>query len=762
MPCRYRRFLIAVAAASLSGAACASLFAPPTRLYPSDGAAEDYYGWSVALGAVTAVVGADGDDNERGVDVGAAYVHVRSGGAWTQQAKLVPSDGSPGDAFGFAVALDGDTAVIGAPQAGGGVGAAYVYVRSGSTWSLQKRLAPSDGIPGGYFGFSVSISGDTIVVGAVGDDDRGEGSGSAYVFTRSAGVWSQQQKLTATDGAALDSFGFSVWVNVDTAVISAFGDDDRGLDAGAVYVFTRTGVTWSPQQKLVAADGAAYDGFGYACVVKGSTLAVSAPYDDTPSGSDAGSVYTFVRSGSTWIPEARLTPNDAHASAYFGLGLGMDGDRLVAGATGARAGGIPTGAGYVFSRETGPWRQTSRLLAPDGKAGDELGVFAALYGATALLGGTQSSQSSPGLALLFDTAPTASPSIASVSVSDATRNGAVDVNECAGAFVTLLSGGASVSGVTGSITSLTPGVRTLPAPAAFGTLPALGTLTNGQPLRFYTQPDFVCGTPIVLALTLSTDDGVATLPFQLSTGTHSTQSFSAYGPVSIPDGTTAGASLPLTVSGVTAPVGKVTVAVYVKHPYVGDLRLTLSGPDGTSVTLVDRLPTGGDNFGTDCPASGNDTVFDDASASPITTGLAPFASAYSPVEPLSAFAGKSGGAANGVWTLKAADLAEDDTGTIECWTLNITTVRCADGGGPCEGWAGLAGDLNNDGSVTAADAALALRVYAGASNSSPEVVARGDVAPKPSASLYGYGDGRIDVRDAVRILRSLHGLGTLP
>ena len=150
--------------------------------------------------------------------------------------------------------------MIGAPRDSGNgdrSGSAYVYVRSNGVWSEQQKLTASDGAAYGYFGYSVSIDGDTAVIGAYGDVDNGVYSGSAYVYVRSNGVWSEQQKLTASDGAAGDNFGTSVSIDGDTAVIGAYADEDNGNYSGSAYVFVRSNGVWSEQQKLTASDGAA-------------------------------------------------------------------------------------------------------------------------------------------------------------------------------------------------------------------------------------------------------------------------------------------------------------------------------------------------------------------------------------------------------------------------------------------------------------------------------------------------------------------------
>ena len=207
------------------------------KLLASDGAAGDVFGFEVAVSGDTAVVGAFRDD-DKGTESGSAYVFVRSGTTWTQQAKLLASDGAAGDEFGFSVAVSGDTAVVGAfrdDDKGTESGSAYVFVRSGTTWTQQAKLLASDGRLFDIFGISIAVSGDTVVVGASFDDDNGSASGSAYVFARSGTTWTQQAKLLASDGAFFDTFGTSVAVSGDTAVVGAFRDDDKGTDSGSAW-----------------------------------------------------------------------------------------------------------------------------------------------------------------------------------------------------------------------------------------------------------------------------------------------------------------------------------------------------------------------------------------------------------------------------------------------------------------------------------------------------------------------------------------------
>ncbi|MCP4358663.1 MAG: hypothetical protein GY796_11650, partial [Chloroflexi bacterium] len=357
------------------------------KLISSDGAAGDYFGYSVAVSGDTAVIGAYSDDDNGGSS-GSAYVFTRSGTIWSQQQKLTANTGAANDLFGFSVAVDGDTAVIGAYQddnKGTYSGSAYIFTRSGTIWSLQRYLTASDGVAYDLFGHSVAVDGNTAVVGAYRDDDNGSESGSAYVFTRSGTTWSQQQKLTASDGAADDEFGRSVAVDGNTAVISAHRDDDNGSGSGSAYVFTRSGTTWSQQQKLTASDGAAGDWFAWSVAVDSDTAVIGAFLDDD-NGSGSGSVYIFTRSGTTWSQQQKLTASDGAVDDEFGFSVAVDGDTVVIGAYWDDDNGGASGSTYVFTRSGIIWSQRQKLTASDGAGGDWFGVSVAVDGDTAVIG----------------------------------------------------------------------------------------------------------------------------------------------------------------------------------------------------------------------------------------------------------------------------------------------------------------------------------------------------------------------------------------
>ncbi len=309
------------------------------KLTASDGMGQEWFGIAVSISGDTVVIGSVLDE----VESGSAYVFVRSGTTWTEQQKLRASDGVTEDWFGESVTIDGDTAIIASTGHNDSAGAAYVFVRSGTTWTQEQKLTASDTAPSDIFGSAVSISGDTALIGARGNDDVFSASGSAYVFVRSGSTWAEQQKITAGDPIRSAQLGWSVSLDGETALVGAPGD------MGSAYVFVRAGTTWSQQQKLLASDGAADDEFGTGVSLSGDTALVGSPLDDD-GATDTGSAYVFVRAGTTWTEQTKLTDTGLAPGAHFGEGVALDGDTAVAGAWDDFDGGgtVRTGSVYVF------------------------------------------------------------------------------------------------------------------------------------------------------------------------------------------------------------------------------------------------------------------------------------------------------------------------------------------------------------------------------------------------------------------------------
>jgi MYXO-CTERM domain-containing protein len=304
------------------------------KLVALDAGTGDSLGFAVAVSGETIVAGASGDD-DLAFNSGAAYVFTRSGGVWTQQQKLLPPGGAASISFGRAIAIDGDTVVVGAPNdssAAPQAGAATVFVRSSGVWAVQQVLTASDPDSDDSFGWAVAIDGDKIAVGAFSENGPPNNRGAAYVFTRTGSVWTEQQKLLASDGAVDDRFGVAVDIDDSTIVVGAQYDDDGGSDSGAAYVFSYDGTTWTEQQKIVLAAPVAGDEFGNAVAVDGDSLLVAAHRRHGTIWSLAGVVYGYVRTGSTWTLHDPFEAGDAQQGDSFGWSVALDAGTAIIGA----------------------------------------------------------------------------------------------------------------------------------------------------------------------------------------------------------------------------------------------------------------------------------------------------------------------------------------------------------------------------------------------------------------------------------------------
>jgi len=339
------------------------------------------------LGRVAAISGdtfaaaAPFDDASGLTDSGSVYVWVRQGGGWLQQAKLVDSNPAQADRFGTAIALDGDTLMVGVPEDGysgsSQRGSVTVFERQGNgTWLEQQTLTPSDTFGGDKFGSSVGIVGDLCLIGSPRDDDGGTGSsGSVYVFTRTGGTWTQQAKIHASPVSGQREFGNSLALSADgsTVVVGAWLESYDGMgQAGAAYVFAQQGGSWVQQARLTPADADPVDFFGNAVAIDGDTVVVAAYADDILGRTDAGSAYVFTRSGSTWKEQAKLTVPDPAADDLMGFSVAVRGDRAFVGLLQDDLPGIPD-IGSVADFEAPDWSQTWRFSGSDSDASDGFG-----------------------------------------------------------------------------------------------------------------------------------------------------------------------------------------------------------------------------------------------------------------------------------------------------------------------------------------------------------------------------------------------------
>ena len=387
--------LVALALAYIGEASAAS-FDEVAKLTPSDGAASDNFGTSVSSSGDTVVVGTALAES--------AYVFERdNGGAdnWGQVKNLTASDFVAGDRFGASVSISGNTIVVGArlhDAVGSDSGSAYVYERNEGgpdNWGQVKKLIATDGFTGDFFGVSVSISGNTIVVGAHRHDDFGAQSGSAYVFGRDTGGignWGEVKKITAIDAEQDDFFGESVSISGDTIVVGSHADDLAAVgnvNHGSAHVFDRDegGLdNWGEIKKLSNPAPAFDDSFGAEVAISGDTIVVGLA--DDAAGTDSGAAYVFERDNGgldNWGQVKKLTASDAVAFDQFGFAgnLTISGDTIVAGAAGHDDVASSTGAAYVFLRNeggAGNWGQAQKLLASDAVAGDLFGSSVSISG----------------------------------------------------------------------------------------------------------------------------------------------------------------------------------------------------------------------------------------------------------------------------------------------------------------------------------------------------------------------------------------------
>jgi hypothetical protein len=366
--------------------------AQQAKLLASDAEAGDTFGASVSLSddGNTVIVGADGEATG-GSGAGAAYIFTRSGTTWSQQAKLMASDAEAGDDFGDAVSIsgDGNTVIVaadGEDTGGSGAGAAYIFTRSGTTWSQQAKLMASDKQSGDNFGKAVSISnnGNTVIVSANGEDTLYTNAGSAYIFTRSGTTWTQEAKIQASNAANGVGFGDSVSISDDgnTSLVGASGEDTGGLNVGSVYIYTRSGTTWSQEAMIQASDKQSGDSFGKYVSISGdgNTVIVAAEGEDT-GADNAGAAYIFTRSGTTWSQQAKIQASDAEAGDNFGKpSISGDGNTVIVGAIREDTIDTDAGAAYLFTRSGTTWSQEAKIQASDATLQDRFGNSVSISG----------------------------------------------------------------------------------------------------------------------------------------------------------------------------------------------------------------------------------------------------------------------------------------------------------------------------------------------------------------------------------------------
>jgi hypothetical protein len=453
---------------------------PEAYIKAANAEAGDRFGGSVSLSGDTIAVGADREDENSAVIVngatapndngaaesGAVYVYRRAGAAWAREAYIKAANAQAGDNFGISVSLSGDTLAVGgaqedensnvivngttAPNNDGldSSGAVYIYRRTVATWSPEAFIKAANVGAYDWFGYSVSLSGDTLAVGAFSEDenssvivngsappnaDGADSSGAVYVYRRTGGTWAQEAYVKAANPQASDLFGWSVSLDGDTLAVGSRGEDEESTaivngstapnangadDSGAIYVYRRTGVTWAREAYIKAANAQAGDEFGFPFSVSGDTLAVGARQEDENSAvivngttapnangaNDSGAVYVYRRTGTAWAQEAYVKAANVGEGDLFGWSVSLGGNTLAVGASGEDEnstvivngttapnanGASNSGAVYVYRRNGAAWAPEAYIKAANAGAADSFGLSVSLSGDTLAVGARQ-------------------------------------------------------------------------------------------------------------------------------------------------------------------------------------------------------------------------------------------------------------------------------------------------------------------------------------------------------------------------------------
>jgi hypothetical protein len=355
------------------------------KLQAFDSAQFQSFGTAVAADNGWLVVGVR-QDSQIASTAGAAYSYQRSGGAWNFVEKFFSSDIQQGDGFGYSVVMDGATCVIGAtyedPNGVFAAGSVYVFERIGANWIQTQKLGATPAIPNANFGWSIDLDDDRMVVGARGESSRG----AAYVFERSAGVWSQTARLQASDVALFDFFGGAVAVEDNTVFVGSTADGPGATDQGAVYVFEFNGVQWLELAKLHASDPQSLSGFGSKLGVRGGTAFIGAHNHAHAGVGGSGSSYVFGDSGATWSETQELQQHAPGIGLLFGVGIRLSDSFAVIGASRDPNNLSGGGATYLFSRGFAGWSELARMSANDALPSDGFGGALAVDDSTVVVG----------------------------------------------------------------------------------------------------------------------------------------------------------------------------------------------------------------------------------------------------------------------------------------------------------------------------------------------------------------------------------------
>lgn len=289
------------------------------------------FGYAVAMQGERIAIGTDPGTVSANAGV---YTFSAGPAAAVPTGKLVPSNGAADSGFGLAVALDGDRLAVGAPfddDHGRDSGSVYLYEHTAAGWTQTAKLVPADGSPGDQFGTAISLKGDRLAIGARSDDDLGQASGSCYLFDFAGGQWTQSAKLLPPNGRVLDFFGWSVALSSTRLLVGAVGDDEQGLNAGAAYLFESASGSWALVKKLVASDGGNGDGFGSSIALSGKYAVIGA-YGAKQHGLLSGVAYLYERDAGEWTQVGQILERKPGMLHLFGRAVALDGElALVAG-----------------------------------------------------------------------------------------------------------------------------------------------------------------------------------------------------------------------------------------------------------------------------------------------------------------------------------------------------------------------------------------------------------------------------------------------
>ena len=357
-----------------------------TIITASDGQADDMFGHSLSISGNTGVMGTPQDD-DIAENSGAVYIYEKDASdLWHPSAKLTAPGGEAYDFFGEAVDIEGDYLVASAYQAvgaGSNTGAAYIYKRNGTNWEFKQKIYADDGVSADNFGKSIAISGDYIVVGAPNEDFS---TGVAYVFHRSGETWTQVARLEEITGDEMnDSFARSVDISGDYIVIGAWQDNAPGSNTGATYIYKNNSGTWELDVKLVADDAQIDDEVGYSVAISGNYV-VSGSFNQNGA---KGAAYVFYNNAGTWEQQAKIEAIDGVSEDYFGKNVSISGDYILVGAQKHNSAKADEGTAYLFTRSGTSWTQTQQFTASDASDTDMFGYCTAIDGDYALVSTVQ-------------------------------------------------------------------------------------------------------------------------------------------------------------------------------------------------------------------------------------------------------------------------------------------------------------------------------------------------------------------------------------